>query len=118
VATSQIPAASTVATAPAGDSTTPESTTAPVPATDDTAAPATTPATTSTTPTTSASQTIASFTKDVLARLSTAGEGGTAKFSMRWKVEFLVNALSSVAPAKDAEAQPAVQALGDSLATA
>lgn len=109
-ATTQTPAASTVATAPVGDSTTPESTTAPVPATDDTTAPVTTP-------TTSASQTIASFTKDVLARLSTAGEGGVAKFSMRWKVEFLVNALSSVAPAKDADAQPAVQALGDSLAT-
>jgi hypothetical protein len=63
-----------------------------------------------------ASQTIASFTKDVLARLSTAGEGGTVRFSTRWKVEFLVSALSAVAPAKDPDAQPAVNALGESLA--
>jgi len=107
--------ASTPVTTPAVDSPTPESTTAPVPPTGDSAAPLTTAAPAST-PVTSASQTIASFTKDVLARLSTAGEGGTAKFSLRWKVEFLVNALSSVAPANDAEAQPAVRALGDSLA--
>jgi hypothetical protein len=65
---------------------------------------------------TSASQTIATFTKDVLSRLSTAGDGGGAKFSLRWKVEFLVSALSSVAPARDPDAQPAVNALGDSLA--
>lgn len=99
----------TVADAPVVDASTPVSTTAPVtsPATD---APVTAPVT-------SASQTIASFTKDVLARLSTAGENSTAKFSMRWKVEFLVSALSSVAPAKDPDAQPAVKSLGDSLAS-
>ena len=61
----------------------------------------------------SARQTIASFTKDVLARLSTAGDGGTAKFSLRWKVEFLVSALSSVA--KTPAEQQATNALGQSL---
>jgi hypothetical protein len=81
-----------------------------VPATTTPAAPAP-----SATPASSAGRTIASFAKDVLARLSTAGENGTAKFSMRWKVEFLVAALSSAAPPKDAEAQSAVDALGDSL---
>jgi len=101
VATTDLPK---VADAPVGDSTTPGSTTAPATATADT------------TPSASASRTIAGFTKDVLARLSTAGDDGSVKFSLRWKVEFLVNALSSVAPAKDPEAQPAVQALGDSLA--
>jgi len=93
--------------APVGDSTTPGSTTAPVPT------PA--PDATASAPVPSASRTIASFTKDVLARLSTAGENGSATFSMRWKVEFLVSALSSVAPAKEPEARPAIDALGDSL---
>ena len=102
------PADSPVTDAPVGDSTTPESTTAPVPS----------PATDapSPTPVSSASQTIASFTKDVLSRLATTGENSTAKFSMRWKIEFLVSALSSVASPRDADAQPAVKALGDSLA--
>ena len=109
------PAISSIADAPAGDSTTPESTTAPTPVVSDTATPATPVASSPATPATSAGKTIASFAKDVLARLSTAGENGTAKFSMRWKVEFLVAALSSVAPPKDAEAQSAVSALGDSL---
>jgi hypothetical protein len=104
------PVDSPVTDAPVGDSTTPESTTAPVPS----------PATDapSPTPVSSASQTIASFTKDVLSRLATAGENSTAKFSMRWKIEFLVSALSSVTPAKDPEAQSAVNALGDSLSGA
>jgi hypothetical protein len=101
------PLVSKVADAPVGDSTTPESTTAPAPASSDSSTPPT--------PASSARQTIASFTKDVLARLSTAGEGGTAKFSMRWKVEFLVSALSSVAPPKDVEAQSAVNGLENSL---
>lgn len=99
-----------IADAPVADSTTPAATAAPGPAATGTNAGATTPAVTS------ASRTIASFTKDVLARLSTAGENAGAKFSLRWKVEFLVSALSSVAPAQDKDAQPAVNALGDSLA--
>jgi hypothetical protein len=89
-----------VADAPAADSMTPGG------AASETAAGATT----------SASRTIASFTKDVLARLSTAGENAGARFSLRWKVEFLVSALSAAAAAQDPEAQPAVNALGDSLA--
>jgi len=101
------PVVSKVADAPVGDSTTPESTTAPAPVSADTTTPAT--------PASSARQTIASFAKDVLARLSTAGENGSAKFTMRWKVEFLVSALSSVAPPQDAEAQSAVNGLGNSL---
>jgi len=103
------PAGTAVTDAPEGDAT-PASTTAPSLATDSTAAPVTTPAVTS------ASRTISSFAKDVLVRLSTAGQTGGAQFSMRWKVEFLVGALSSVAPAKDPDAQPAVNALGDLLA--
>ncbi|HTU66510.1 MAG TPA: hypothetical protein VMF52_11215 [Steroidobacteraceae bacterium] len=61
----------------------------------------------------SARQTIASFTKDVLARLSTGGDTSYAKFSMHWKVQFLVSALSSAAvtPAQ----QDATQALGEAL---
>jgi hypothetical protein len=90
---------------PVLDATTPEATSGPLPASPDAAVPIS-----------SASRTIASFTKDVLARLSTAGENGGAKFSMRWKVEFLVSALSSVAPPKEPEAQAAVNALGNSLA--
>ena len=60
----------------------------------------------------SARQTIASFTRDVLARLNTT-DGGTAKFSMRWKIEFLVSAIQSVSttPAQ----QQATNALGQSL---
>jgi hypothetical protein len=79
------------------DSTTPESTTKPAPSPG------------------SASRTIAGFTKDVSSRLSTAAENGAARFSMRWKVEFLVAALTSVAPAQDPDAQPAVASLGESL---
>jgi hypothetical protein len=94
-----------------GNPVAPGSTTASAPATTAASAPVSGAAT-------SASQTIASFTKDVLARLSTAGENGTAKYSLSWKVGFLVSALSSVASPKDAEAQPAVKALADSLSVA
>jgi hypothetical protein len=95
---------SKIADSPAADSSTPESTTAPTPDRPDPAAPAA-----------SAGATIASFAKDVLARLSTASDNGSAKFSMRWKVEFLLAALSSAAPAADVAAQPAIDALGESL---
>jgi hypothetical protein len=94
-----------VAATQVSDATTPESTSVTVPASTD--APSAVA---------SASQTIASFTKEVLARLSTAGANGGAKFSMRWKVEFLVSALCSVVPPKAPEAQSAVDALADSLA--
>lgn len=115
------PRTSTPATpAPAPTPAAPESA-APAPATSDASTPAqvadvatTTPATEST-DASSARHTIASFTKDVLERLSTAGAGRAAQFSIRWKVEFLVSALSSVAPAQDPDAMPAVDALGDSL---
>jgi hypothetical protein len=103
----QPPAVSRIADAPAVDSTTPEATTAPAP----------TP-TEPTTPAASARQTIASFTKDVLARLSTAGETGTAKFSLRWKVDFLLTAIDSVSstPAHQAAADALGQALDTSAA--
>jgi hypothetical protein len=114
------PHRSTPATpAPAPTPAAPESAvTAPSGATSDVTAPAkvadvATPAPAAdSTETPSARQTIAGFTKDVLARLGTS-DGGTAKFSMRWKIEFLVSALQSVSttPAE----QQATDALGQSL---
>jgi hypothetical protein len=61
----------------------------------------------------SASKTIGSFVKDVLARLSSVGETEYARFSMRWKVDFLMTAISSAAttPAE----QAATGALGEAL---
>jgi hypothetical protein len=88
---------------PSAVSTLPESTAATVP--DDSPAPSPT----------SARQTIASFTKNVLARLSTAGENSSATFSMRWKLDFLITAISSVTPAQDPDAQTAVRGLADAL---
>ncbi len=102
-ATTQTPAVSRSADAPAGDSTTPESTTAPAPSPSG-----------PTTPAASARQTIASFTKDVLARLATAGEGRSVSFSMRWKIDFLMTALSS-APSSVTASQPAIGAFGEAL---
>jgi hypothetical protein len=61
----------------------------------------------------SARQTIASFTKDVLAKLSTAGENGGVRLSMRWKVDFLLTAIESVS--KTPVQQAAADALGQAL---
>jgi hypothetical protein len=61
----------------------------------------------------SARQTIASFTKDVLAKLSTAGENGVVRLSMRWKVDFLLTAIESVS--KTPTQQAATNALGQAL---
>jgi hypothetical protein len=99
---------SKLADAPAGDSTTPESTTAPAPS-------PTGPAT----PAASARQTIASFTKNVLARLATAGNVDSVNLTMRWKVEFLVSAISSVAttPGQQAATDALGQALDSSVAS-
>lgn len=60
----------------------------------------------------SARQTIASFTKDVLAKLATP-ENGVVRLSMRWKVDFLLTAIESVSntPAQ----QAATDALGQAL---
>ena len=73
----------------------------------------TTPAPAPATDVPSARQTIASIAKDVLARLSTAGENSSAKFSLRWKVDFLITAIESVSttPAQ----QEATDALGQAL---
>lgn len=61
----------------------------------------------------SALQTITSFAKDVLERLDEAGDSKAPKFSLRWKVEFLVKAFGSVAltPVE----QKAADALGIAL---
>jgi hypothetical protein len=106
-AATQAPAVSKIADAPVGDSTTPESTTAPAPAPTEPASPAA-----------SARQTIASFTKDVLARLATAGNVGSVNLTMRWKMEFLVSAISSVAttPGQQAASDALGQALESSAA--
>jgi hypothetical protein len=61
----------------------------------------------------SASRTLGAFVKDVLARLSSAGDTEYASFSMRWKVEFLMTAISSVAATPTEQA--AAGALGQAL---
>ena len=84
----------------------------------DTPAPAdAAPAETSATPvaTNSARQTIASFTKDVLAKLASVSDGGELKFTLRWKVDFLLTALSATHPADDTASANTTQALGDAL---
>lgn len=97
------PVVDSASPAPVSDASTPAS-----PTDTPTTAPTTTPAPDAP----SARQTIASFTKDVLDRLTSAGETNYAKFSMRWKVEFLVSALSSVTTL------PAQQESTDALGTA
>jgi hypothetical protein len=61
----------------------------------------------------SALQAITRFAKDVLERLDEAGDSKATKFSLRWKVEFLVKAFGSVAltPVE----QKAADALGIAL---
>ncbi|MEO8061334.1 MAG: hypothetical protein ABI821_01160 [Pseudomonadota bacterium] len=88
---------------------------APVPIED---APIDTPAPTDSAPpapTSSAQQTIASFAKVVLAKLATVEDVGQLQFSMRWKVDFLMNALAATGSA-EARSAPATQALGAVLA--
>jgi hypothetical protein len=60
----------------------------------------------------SARQTIASFTKDVLAKLATS-ENGVVRLSMRWKVDFLLTAIESVS--RTPVQQAATDALGQAL---
>jgi hypothetical protein len=60
----------------------------------------------------SARQTIASFTKDVLAKLATS-ENGVVRLSMRWKVDFLLTAIESVSTTPVQQA--ATNALGQAL---
>jgi len=68
----------------------------------------------------SARQTIASFAKDVLARLTTAGENSSATYSLRWKVEFLMTAISTAAvtPAEQASTGALGQALDSATSQA
>jgi hypothetical protein len=61
----------------------------------------------------SALQTITSFAEDVLERLDDAGDSKSTKFSLRWKVEFLVKAFGSVALTPTE--QKAADALGIAL---
>jgi len=60
---------------------------------------------------TTAQQTIAGFAKEVLAKLAAVDGGGQVRFTMRWKVDFLMTALAATRPA-DAPDAPATQALG------
>ncbi len=101
------PAPAAVETAPTPDITPTEVVIAP---TDVPTVPAPAPAPTS------ARDTIASFTKSVLARLS-AADAEHARFSLSWKVDFLVSALSAAAPSSDETAPAATEALGQSLAS-
>lgn len=82
-------------------------------ATGDTTAP--TPATPASTPVPSAQQTIASFIKDVLSQLASVSDAGTVRFTMRWKVDFLLTALSTLAPAPDAAPPASTSVLSDTL---
>lgn len=61
----------------------------------------------------SARETIASFTKDVLAKLSTGSDSGVVRLSMRWKVDFLLTAIESVS--RTPTQQAATNALGQAL---
>ena len=61
----------------------------------------------------SARETIASFTKDILERLDKDDESDAAKFSLRWKVEFLLKGFGSVALTQTEQA--AADALGIAL---
>jgi len=65
----------------------------------------------------SAKATIASFAKEVLARLDSVSDAGTARFSLRWKVDFLLTAISATA-ARKPDAQPAAAALNGTLSQA
>jgi hypothetical protein len=69
-------------------------------------------------PAASASRTIANFTKDVLARLATAGTVDSVQLTLRWKMEFMLSAMSSVAstPAEQAATDALGQALDSSAA--
>jgi hypothetical protein len=129
--TAALPTSATPAQAPATTPTTTTTTTTTTPAAETpapakvadvapatTASESTTPAPAPATDAPSARQTIASFAKDVLARLSTAGENSSAKFSLRWKVEFLLTAIESVSttPAQTETTDALGQALGSSAA--
>lgn len=85
-------------------------------ATDDTTAPA--PATPAPTPAPSAQQTITSFIKDVLSQLASVSDAGTVRFTLRWKVEFLLTALSTLAPATDTPPAASTKVLSDTLRNA
>ena len=65
--------------------------------------------------TTTAQQTITSFAKDVLAKLAQVSDAGSVRFTARWKVDFLLTALTAVTPAQDTAAAEATKALGSSL---
>jgi hypothetical protein len=61
----------------------------------------------------SARETITGFTKDILERLDQDDESDAAKFSLRWKVEFLIKGFGSVALSPTERA--AADALGIAL---
>jgi hypothetical protein len=60
----------------------------------------------------SARETITSFAEDILERLDNDDESDAAKFSLRWKVEFLIKGFGSVA------LSPVEQAAADALGIA
>ena len=62
----------------------------------------------------SAKTTIASFAKDVLARLASIPDAGALRFNLRWKVDFLLTAISATTAAQS-DAAPAAGVLGDTL---
>lgn len=54
------------------------------------------------------------FAKHVLARLDSVSNAGSVRFSLQWKVDFLLTAISATAATKP-EAQPAAGALSGTL---
>jgi hypothetical protein len=116
------PADSTATTPAAQPQTQPPPTTQVAPATSDTTASASADATTASTPAIpapapapSAQQTITIFIKDVLSQLASVSDSGTVRFTMRWKVDFLLTALSTLAPAPDAAPAASTNVLSDTL---
>lgn len=89
-------------------------TAAPAPAIPPADSTTTSPAPTPTQPP-AAQQTITSFIKDVLAQLASVSDAGTVRFTMGWKVDFLLTALSTLAPPQDATPAAGASALSDSL---
>lgn len=109
--TAQSPAAAAVAIPPMEPVTTPAATELPASSTD--VAPTSAAVAQETAKAKSAIETITKFARDVLDRLDERNESDAAKFSLRWKVEFMMKAFGSVALTETEKA--AANALGATL---
>ncbi len=105
------PASAVAAAPPVEPATTPASTELPAPVSN--VVPTSAAVALDTAKSKSAIETITKFAKDVLERLDERNESDAAKFSLRWKVEFMMKAFGSVALTETEKA--AANALGATL---